>query len=103
MAEEEIKPLLTLEEVKEYLTIDHEDETPKKNLERFILVADKYLEGSIGKDYPKDDERAKQLALFIIEDLFDRGSYNVKENQVLIKMKSDFSLQLRCERRNEVI
>ena len=89
----------TLDEVKDYLGIDYDDNVSKRNIERYIEVADSYLKGAIG-DYPEDDERVKQLALFVIEDLYDRGSYNVKENSSLEKMKNDFILQLQCEARN---
>lgn len=90
----------TIDEVKDYLGIDYNDEVSNRNLERYIKVADIYLKGAIGDDYPKNDERAKQLALFIIEDLYDRGSYSVKENSSLERLKNDFILQLQCEGRN---
>lgn len=90
----------TIDEVKDYLGIDYDDEVSNRNLERYISVADAYLKGAIGDTYPTDDERVKQLALFIIEDLYDRGSYSVKENSSLEKMKNDFILQLQCEGRN---
>ena len=90
----------TIDEIKDYLGIDYDDEVTTRNLNRLIKVADSYLKGSIGDDYPSDDERAKQLALFIIEDLYDRGSYSVKENSTLEKMKNDFIMQLQCEGRS---
>lgn len=90
----------TIEEIKDYLGIDYDDEVSTRNLNRLIKVADSYLKGSIGDDYPSEDERAKQLALFIIEDLYDRGSYTVKENSTLEKMKNDFIMQLQCEGRS---
>lgn len=88
----------TEQEVKDYLGIDFEDEVSNRNITRLIKVAKSYLEGSISK-IPEDDERVKQLALFIIEDLYDRGSYTVKENKTLEKMKNDFIMQLQCEGR----
>ena len=90
----------TIEEIKDYLGIDFTDEVTDRNLNRLIKVADSYLKGSIGDEYPKDDERTKQLVLFIVEDLYDRGSYSVKENSTLEKMKNDFIMQLQCEGRN---
>ena len=88
----------TLEEVKDYLGIDFEDVVSDRNIQRYIYVAKSYLEGAIS-NLPTDDERVKQLTLFIIEDLYDRGSYSVKENSTLEKMKNDFILQLQCEGR----
>ena len=89
----------TLEEVKDYLGIDFDDEVSNRNIQRYINVAESYLKGAID-NLPVDDERVKQLALFIIEDLYDRGSYSMKENSTLEKMKNDFILQLQCEGRN---
>ena len=88
----------TLEEVKDYLGIDFDDEVSNRNIQRYINVAESYLKGAIS-NLPTDDERVKQLTLFIIEDLYDRGSYSMKENSTLEKMKNDFILQLQCEGR----
>ena len=88
----------TLAEVKDFLGIDFEDEVSNRNIQRYIDVAESYLKGAIS-NLPEDDERVKQLALFIIEDLYDRGSYSMKENSTLEKMKNDFIIQLQCEGR----
>jgi len=98
MKEEKEVELLTVQEVKDHLIIDELDINSQRDLERLIRVADAYLMGSIGKDYPKNDERAKQIALFIVEDLYDRSSFTVSENRTLKKLKDDFSMQLRLER-----
>ena len=89
----------TIEEVKDYLGIDYNDDVSNMNIKKYMNVADSWLKGSIGNNYPKDDERAKQLALFVIEDLYDRGSYSVKENKNIEKLKNDFIMQLQCEGR----
>lgn len=88
----------TLVEVKDFLGIDFDDEVSNRNIQRYIDVAESYLKGAIS-NLPEDDERVKQLALFIIEDLYDRGSYSMKENSTLEKMKNDFIIQLQCEGR----
>lgn len=88
----------TLIEVKAYLGIDFDDDVSNRNITRFIDVAESYLNGAIS-NLPEDDERVKQLALFIIEELYDRGSYSVKENSAIEKMKNDFIMQLQCEGR----
>lgn len=93
--------MVTLAEVKDYLGIDYDDEMSNRNIQKYILVADSYLKGAISDTYPSDDERAKQLALFIIEDLYDRGSYSVKENKAIESLKNDFILQLQCEVRED--
>lgn len=89
----------TIEEIKDYLGIDYDDDVSNRNIKKYMNVADSWLKGTIGENYPKNDERAKQLALFVIEDLYDRGSYSVKENKNIEKMKNDFIMQLQCEGR----
>lgn len=88
----------TLQEVKDYLGIDFDDNVSDRNITRFIDLAESYLKGAIS-NLPEDDERVKQLALFIIEELYDRSSYSVKENSTIEKMKNDFIMQLQCEGR----
>ena len=89
----------TKAEVLAYLGIDYADETIENNIDRLIKTADKYLEGSIGKDYPKDDERAKELALIVISDLYDNRGINEKNgvSNNVRRLVNDFSLQLRVE------
>lgn len=89
----------TIEEIKDYLGIDYDDDVSNRNIKKYMNVADSWLKGAIGENYPKNDKRAKQLALFVIEDLYDRGSYSVKENKNIEKMKNDFIMQLQCEGR----
>ena len=89
----------TIDEIKDYLGIDYDDDVSNRNIKRYMSVADSWLKGAIGENYPKNDERAKQLALFVIEDLYDRSSYSVKENKTLEKMRDDFVMQLQCEGR----
>ena len=86
--------MLTLEEVKAELSVDFTDEKTDARLNRYIKVADAWLKGAISDDYPENDERAKQLALLIIEDLFDRNANSVKENNTINKLKQDFIMQL---------
>lgn len=89
----------TIDEIKDYLGIDYDDDVSNRNIKKYMSVADSWLKGAIGENYPKNDERAKQLALFVIEDLYDRGSYSVKENKNIEKLKNDFVMQLQCEGR----
>lgn len=90
--------MLTLEEVKEELGIDFSDHD--KRLTRYIKLAKEWLDGAIN-NYNENDERAKQLALLIIEDLYDRNSNNVKENTTISKLKNDFIMQLQNEARKD--
>ena len=90
----------TIEDVKAYLGIDYADEMVNKNIERCILTADAYLKGSIGKDYPVDDPRVKELALIFISDLYvNRGMIEKVAGNVR-RLVDDMSLQLRLELRS---
>lgn len=91
----------TYEEVKDYLGIDYDDDKSKRNIERSIKVAKKYLDSAIDNfDDLRRDERVKQLALFIIEDLYDRKATSVKESSSLMKLKNSLLTQLQCEGRD---
>lgn len=92
-----LKETLTASNVKEELGIDTADPIINSRLNRYIKVADAYLKGAISENYPPDDERAIELALLIIEDLYDRNSTTVKENSTIEKLKADFILQLKVE------
>lgn len=87
----------TLEEVLAYLGIDYADEMVNKNIERSILVADSYLKGSVGKEYPTDDPRAKELALIFISDLYDNRGMIEKVSGNVRRLVDDFTLQLKLE------
>lgn len=89
----------TIEEVKSYLGIDYKDEMSEKNIDIFIKLAKATLKGAIDP-LPENDERVKQLALFIIEDLYDRdSSSNFKEVASREKLKISLIMQLQCEAR----
>ncbi len=91
----------TYEEVKDYLGIDYDDDKSKRNIERSIKVAKKYLDSAIDNfDDLRRDERVKQLALFIIEDLYDRKATSIKENSSIVKLKNSILTQLQCEGRD---
>ena len=91
----------TLEEVKDYLGIDYDDEKSERNIKCYIKVKKKYLDSAIDNfDDLRRDERVKQLALFIIEDLYDRKATSVKESSSLMKLKNSLLTQLQCEGRD---
>ena len=91
----------TYEEVKDYLGIDYDDDKSKRNIERSIKVAKKYLDSAIDNfDDLRRDERVKQLALFTIEDLYDRKATSIKENSSIVKLKNSILTQLQCEGRD---
>ena len=89
--------MLRMEEIKDYLSIDFDDPATDRMLERMALTADAYLQGSLGSDYPSSDDRAKQIALIVIGDLYDNRGGSDKVSGATKKLVSDFSVQLRCE------
>lgn len=93
---------LTVQEVKEELGIDTLDKEIDARLERYIKLADAYLKGAVGENYPTEDERAKELALLVIEDLYDRNSSVVKENNSIQNLKTSLIMQLQAEGLNDV-
>ena len=90
----------TIDEVLAYLGIDYADDMVNKNIERSILVADSYLTGSLGKNYPTDDPRVKELALIFISDLYDNRGMIEKVAGNVRRLVDDMSLQLRLELRS---
>lgn len=89
--------VVTLDEALEYLGIDYADGKVKNNVMRAIYTADAYLKGSIGEGYPKEDARAKELALIIVADLYDERGLNDKMSTNVRRLVDDLSLQLRIE------
>ena len=91
--------VVSVEDVLSDLGIDYADEMVLKNIERIIKTADAYLKGSIGEDYPIEDPRSKELALMIINDLYDNKGINSTISGNVRKLVDDISLQLRMELR----
>lgn len=87
----------TVNEVLAYLGIDYADDMVTSNIERSILVADAYLKGSIGANYPTSDPRVKELALIFISDLYDNRGMIEKTAGNVRRLVNDMSLQLRLE------
>ena len=92
--------VVTVDEVKDYLGIDYTDEMTERNITRSINTADSYLKGSIGDNYPTEDPRVKELALIIVDDLYNnRGSQSTNIARNCKRLVDDMSLQLRLELR----
>ncbi len=90
---------VTVDEALSYLGIDYADTMVNSNIDRAIKTAHAYLQGSIGKEYPIEDPRAKELALIIVSDLYDnRGLHSTVSGNVR-RLVDDLSLQLRVELR----
>lgn len=88
---------LTLSDVKNYIKVDYDDDDTL--ITSLMSAADEFLKGSIGKDYNKEDERAKTLSLILISDLYDNRGITDKVNGNIRKLIDDISLQMRMELR----
>ena len=86
------------ETVKNYLGIDITDDMIDANISRLIPVADAYLRGAIGENYPVDNPKAVELGLVIIADLYEnRSMTSDKVSNQTRRIIEDFGLQLRLE------
>lgn len=75
-----------------------ENQITKRNIERLIRFSDMYLQGAVGEDYPRDDERAKQIALLVISDLYDNRELDSKDIKgTTRKILNDLEWQLKLE------
>lgn len=95
----DIKTVLTVDEVLDYLGIDYADDKVNRNITRAIATADKIIQGSVGVNYPVEDARAKELALIIVSDLYDIRGMTCRDNvsNNVRRLVDDMSLQLRLE------
>lgn len=76
------------------------DEVVKRNIIRLINFSNLYLQGAIGKNYPTEDERAKQIALLVISDLYDYRDLDSKNiSNTTRKILNDLEWQLKMEMR----
>lgn len=91
--------VVTQAEAYAYLGIDFDDPHTKTTVTNLICAADLYLQGGIGRQYPRQDARAKQLALIIISDLYDNRGMTEKVSGNVRRLVNDFNMQLRAEMR----
>lgn len=97
---------VTIEEVCDYMGYlveeveAEESKIVKRNILRLIKFSDLYLQGAIGKNYPKEDERAKQIALLVISDLYEYRELDSKNiTNTTRKLLNDLEWQLKMEMR----
>ncbi len=93
---------VTLEEVCDYLGFlieeVEEDKVVKRNILRLIKFSNQYLKGAIGEEYPVEDERAKQIALLVISELYEYRDLDSKNiSNTTRKILNDLELQLKME------
>ena len=90
----------TLEDVLDYLGYDYADDNIKRNINRAISTAEAYLKGSLGKNYPVDDPRVKELSLIVTADLYENRTINDKVSGNVRKLVNDLELQIKLEMRS---
>lgn len=89
-------------ELIDYLGIDYaEDRMVRNNVVSAIVLADAYLRGAIGEDYPTDDPRAKELAKIVAADIYNNRGMTEKIAYTVRKLVKDLELQLRLELRRK--
>lgn len=94
--------VLTEAELRDYLGIDYdEDRMVRNNVASAIVLADAYLKGAIGDDYPTEDPRAKELAKIVAADIYNNRGMTEKIAYTVRKLVKDFELQLRMELRRK--
>lgn len=89
--------MLSTQDVLDYLGIDYADDMINRNIQRLMKTADMYLQGWLGTDYPKDDPRAVELALVIINDMYDNRTVSDKVSSNTRRLVEGLALQLKCE------
>lgn len=90
---------VTLQEARDQVGDDLPSEANDRLLMRLIIMADRYLQGAIAENYDRTDERAKQLALFVIDEWFNAGGKTQKVSATIEKLVNDFTFQLQMEER----
>lgn len=91
--------MITQQDVFDYLGIDYADDVITRNVNRIIKTTNSFLIGSLGKGYPVNDPRVKELALMIAMDLYDNRGLSDKVSANMRRLADDLALQLRLEMR----
>ncbi len=93
--------MLTMETLRDHLGIDYEDPSTTRILSRLIVVADSYMIGALGTEYPAEDERVIQAQLMICDDLFSTRGTSDKVSGATRKLLDNLLLQVRMEMRED--
>jgi len=91
--------VVTIQEAFDRLGIDYVDDVVTSNVKRAIRLADSYLKSAVGKDYPADDPKAKELALMLVDDVYNnRGMLSAgATNHNVRRLFDELAMQLRLE------
>ena len=92
---------LTLETLRDHLGIDYEDPSTSRILSRLLKLADNYMIGALGAEYPEEDERVVQAQLMICDDLFSSRGMSDKVSGATRRLLDNLLLQVRMEMRED--
>lgn len=92
---------LTLETLRDHLGIDYEDPSTSRILSRLLKLADSYMTGALGAEYPAEDERVIQAQLMICDDLFSSRGMSDKVSGATRRLLDNLLLQVRMEMRED--
>lgn len=76
--------ILTLEETKEYLKEDSDDENAF--IQTLITASEKYLKNATGKEFDNTNELAKLFCQVVVSDWYDNRGY-YQEEKVTAKVR----------------
>lgn len=94
--------MITIDDALAYLGIDYPDNLIRKNVTRALATATKTLHGAVGEDVETlmpDDERAKELTLIFMDDLYSEKGVAAKVTGATRRMVADMIMQLQMELR----
>lgn len=89
--------VVTLEQARDYLGIDFEDDVTDRRLTSAIKASGYFIAGAVGDNYPKDDPRVTEVALMLIGDIYDSRQLSQKETSAFRNLATNMLLQLRLE------
>lgn len=94
--------MVGMNEAKQYLGIDYDDEMVEANVSRALQSATRRMHGAIGSDvetYLPGDPRLDELVLIYTRESYDGSNLTEKERSALKQLRADLEPQLRLELR----
>ena len=94
--------MVTYEEALVHLGIDYPDESTKLIVTQKLAAAIKTLRGAVGEDVETlmpDDERAKELVITYLDDLYSNRGVSAKVSGAVRRSVQTMELQLQMELR----
>lgn len=94
--------MVTYEEALVHLGIDYPDDSTKKVVTQKLAAAIKTLRGAVGEDVAElmpDDERAKELVITYLDDLYANRGTSAKVSGAVRRSVQAMELQLQLELR----